>query len=1086
MVSVKGMRARLVAYAPNGERLGFLPYPESWDASFTFNDVPALAFAYPKQTAGAEYLRSFCEIAVEVNSGNKWVEPFNARYLRLDVEDDATGTRLPAYKCVGYASLLEGAVVLPRFLSPNTGEYDKDGKRRFLSASVGQIIHTILTEARSLEPDLLPGLQLGFTPTYSSDGSRWAQKITIYYEPGTSLLTILDNLAQAGQCDWHMSERTLNITNPTNTHNAKPKHRLHTPVLEAPVRVSARSLVHNVLLVGEEKTWRKTNPGAAAPWGKSITVINQGGVKDEATASELINVKLLEGRRERVEYSLSIPVNSSPYPLVDFLSGDWVESRNRDGGWEMMRVHQITLRYSNGGLTAVLTLNDRFVDATVRAAKRQKGIVNGASGDAGAGNVPKPASPQDAVPKPPEGLVVESIGYWAEDGSALSSVRASWALVQYDTEGYAVDVSEYEVNVHASTVTTGENTAVVDNLPVGASALVKVRAVSRSGVKSGWVETTIKTEPPLATLPPSTPLEVSCGFGIVEASWDGKFQATGEEPTDPPSYFKHLNVFESVSESGPWTLVGTLPGLGGTVTLDRQKQLGVRLYYRGQAVNTLDQEGEFSPVSNVLVESAVDAAVKAGQAKAEELAKAKIDIKRLISSGVKFDPSVVHMLTADTTFANDLVANRLVISSSNPATAVMIADGAITAPKLTVDTAMVRKIFTDSLIAGKITTPMFSTSAAFTGAGVHISRSGVRITGAGSRAITLDANSGLKAVDANGAQTFRIDLDGNVTLKGSLTAGSKISGATVEGSTFKSYAGSSLVYWASGGRAEWTSPVDTRNSIEINSSYFASLQRPALVFNGSNSNYPIVTPGGIYLTTSSERINSVSQMMQGALIMESPASTTNGGDNRAIVGVGHHNTWTIGADYVYDGSWRTFIRGNGGVESHTGFRRGVIEINAASKVDISAGETHINGLTAYTGGYVMVQPQENGRLYYQGSARRFKDAITDVTVDPYAILSVRPRTWLDKTDVENHAFYLEDRSIGGANTGKWDAWENPARRIPGLIAEEVEEAGLNLYVSYGKDGQTLGLQYDRLWTLLIPIVSDINKRLNKLEEIKRS
>ena len=53
--------------------------------------------------------------------------------------------------------------------------------------------------------------------------------------------------------------------------------------------------------------------------------------------------------------------------------------------------------------------------------------------------------------------------------------------------------------------------------------------------------------------------------------------------------------------------------------------------------------------------------------------------------------------------------------------------------------------------------------------------------------------------------------------------------------------------------------------------------------------------------------------------------------------------------------------------------------------------------------------------------------------------------------------------------------------MPGLVAEEVEEAGLTEYVTY-RGGQTSGVRYDRLWTLLIPIVKDLSARLEAAEQ----
>jgi len=55
------------------------------------------------------------------------------------------------------------------------------------------------------------------------------------------------------------------------------------------------------------------------------------------------------------------------------------------------------------------------------------------------------------------------------------------------------------------------------------------------------------------------------------------------------------------------------------------------------------------------------------------------------------------------------------------------------------------------------------------------------------------------------------------------------------------------------------------------------------------------------------------------------------------------------------------------------------------------------------------------------------------------------------------------------------------RRIPGLVAEEVEAAGLSAYVNYDADGKVIGLAYDRLWTLLVPLVKRQRDKIDALE-----
>ena len=103
----------------------------------------------------------------------------------------------------------------------------------------------------------------------------------------------------------------------------------------------------------------------------------------------------------------------------------------------------------------------------------------------------------------------------------------------------------------------------------------------------------------------------------------------------------------------------------------------------------------------------------------------------------------------------------------------------------------------------------------------------------------------------------------------------------------------------------------------------------------------------------------------------------------------------------------------------------------------------------------------NGGIWLSTSARRFKRDIRDIDTDPYRILDVPVRDWVDATAAMDDDTY--------------------STRTPGVVAEEVEDAGLAAFVTYNEDGQTSGVMYDRLPLLLIPVVRDLRARLDRLE-----
>lgn len=120
-----------------------------------------------------------------------------------------------------------------------------------------------------------------------------------------------------------------------------------------------------------------------------------------------------------------------------------------------------------------------------------------------------------------------------------------------------------------------------------------------------------------------------------------------------------------------------------------------------------------------------------------------------------------------------------------------------------------------------------------------------------------------------------------------------------------------------------------------------------------------------------------------------------------------------------------------------------------------------------------------GRFGYVSSSKRFKLAIDDIKSDPYNVLKIKPRSWFDKNNTEKYAELLTKR-YNGENVNIDDI-DDDIKRIPGLIAEEVEEAGLPEFVTY-RDGKIDGVQYDRFPILFIPILKDHETKLSTHEQ----
>ena len=141
--------------------------------------------------------------------------------------------------------------------------------------------------------------------------------------------------------------------------------------------------------------------------------------------------------------------------------------------------------------------------------------------------------------------------------------------------------------------------------------------------------------------------------------------------------------------------------------------------------------------------------------------------------------------------------------------------------------------------------------------------------------------------------------------------------------------------------------------------------------------------------------------------------------------------------------------------------------------------------TTLTGQPITMIVSSTGRpsIYRNTSRRDSKIAIQNIddSIDPYRILDVPVRDWYDRTQYSQYADQLELSAMGKRDPANdWDLSQRP-RRVPGLVAEELEEAGLDEFCSYDESGTLVGVQYDRVALLLIPIVKDLSERIKTLE-----
>lgn len=614
----KTLHARLVAYRPFGERIGVLAEPVSFSASMLHNDDGAISIEYSLLSGDAQAfdreLTDGLEVAVEVSDGSGFNEPDNARFVitgRSGKTDDRTKTITYSGQSISW--LLSKAE--NNDSSHLITDGDNKGKRPFYSSNPGTILKTLLDENRQ-RGGVATGLTLGFDTAKDSAGSNWAKKYTLYYSLGTDLQTILSALVNGGGCDWRTSGRTLRLWNVDSTALSRDLSkqvvlRLASDIGEAPYEESIADLASTILVEGDNNLlFRMDNPSAPTPWGKWESYASQGGVSDKDTAQAFMQSTLDDSARMRGQYTRDLIVSDvDSLPLVDYHAGDWITAPTITHG-EKVRVQEIDLSMRQGeGLSVSIALNDIKYDASVKQAKKIKGITGGAALAGSEGGTTASSDRDHRVPKAPQGLVVQTDAYIGSDGYAHGLATASWSAVTQATNDTAIEISNYlvEWKLHKdgapwhSAGTTDKTQLGFGGLDCGTQIEVRVRAVPTYSDKLGEWSAVVVATVESDTTPCSVPSKpvLSSELGVVTVHWDGR-TSTG---TSMESDFAHVEVGEGINAAGMTVISATQSGPGAYVITGLTG--GSPHSYALRSVDHAGNRSDWSAIASVTVASAV-------------------------------------------------------------------------------------------------------------------------------------------------------------------------------------------------------------------------------------------------------------------------------------------------------------------------------------------------------------------------------------------------------------------------------------------------------------------------------------------------
>lgn len=614
----KTLHARLVAYRPFGERIGVLAEPVSFSASMLHDDDGAISIEYSLLSGDAQAfdreLTDGLEVAVEVSDGTGYREPDNARFVitgRSGKTDDRT--RTVTYSGQSISWLLSKAE--NNDSSHLLADGDNKGKRPFYSANPGVILKTMLDENRQ-RGGVATGLILGFDTAKDAAGSNWAKKYTLYYSLGTDLQTILSALVNGGGCDWRTSGRTLKLWNADSIALSRDLSKsivlqLARDISEAPFEESIADLASTILVEGDNNLlFRMDNPAAPTPWGKWESYSSQGGVSDKDTAQAFMQSTLDDAARVRGQYTRDLIISEvDALPLVDYHAGDWITAPTVTHG-EKVRVQEIDLSMRQGeGLSASIALNDIKYDASVRQAKKIKGITGGAALAGSEGGTTASSDRDHRVPKAPLGLVVQTDAYLGSDGYAHGLATAMWSAVTEATNNTAIEIGNYAVEWRKhvdgapwhSAGTTDKTQLGFGGLDCGTQIEVRVRAVPTYSDKLGEWSSIVVVTVESDTTPCSVPSKpvLASELGVVTVHWDGRTSTGASMESD----FDHIEVGEGVDAAGMTVISANQSGQGDYLVTGLKA--GSQHSYALRSVDHAGNRSDWSAIASVTVASAV-------------------------------------------------------------------------------------------------------------------------------------------------------------------------------------------------------------------------------------------------------------------------------------------------------------------------------------------------------------------------------------------------------------------------------------------------------------------------------------------------
>lgn len=612
-----------------------LPDFQGTSFAYDFSDVAAFKGVYPEDGVNADRLVEDTIIIVFWNG----IELLDSRYWIQAGEDDDDVEE--GYFTVHAKSILDST--RRTIVIPPAGA----ASMVVSSANAGGILQTFIQAAQAR--GALTNITWDFTNTLDSAGVPWSQIINLEYKYGVNLLEVIHNLVDNGMLEVRFDKYKLQAFNGDGM--GVDRTIGATPIVlqagldyeELPRKWSTENRAKFSGILGDNDTIVETldNTVPNGPFGREEMAISQSGTTDVGTLTIVNQAALDKVKIKREQLTRKVKIREGgPIPGVDYRVSDFIYERvpRRSGASQMTdtdryRIRSLVIETGEAGLigSASITLNDKFLEAQIKLARKVTGIIGGGAGEGGSGIPSSEPGTDTTTPNAPSSLILSSTTYLDSSGRARGILTADWNPPTLNTDGTALtDLRDYEVQYKLDTDTLWKTTFTttdywsVGDLDVNKLMNVRVRAWDNAGHASTFAVANFTvaqdtTAPSIASKP-----IITVSRGTVQVAWDGLAGGGGGMEAD----FSHLEVYRS--QTSNFTLAqGTLVGrlfAKGVLTIPDQAY-GVTWYYR---FASLDTSGNRSGLS--VQESAVTSQLVGG-----DLANQSIAYGHMQANSVDFD-----------------------------------------------------------------------------------------------------------------------------------------------------------------------------------------------------------------------------------------------------------------------------------------------------------------------------------------------------------------------------------------------------------------------------------------------------------------